>query len=90
MEYLYNGHRGQQKEHYLCSAANVFEKDILGDILLDDTACGNGATQEVEIIIRVLTHHEVGAVADVQYPTHRSCKYSNSSLIDFCQELRGN
>ena len=65
VENFHNRHCCYEKEYYLCRFANVFYKNVLGDVFLNGYTVGYCSRKERGIVRSMLLHHKVCTKADI-------------------------
>ena len=90
VQYLYDGHRGQQEENDLASLTHITQKDGLSDKLLHSLT---GVCHAVKIVgVGLLVHqlHEIRSIGNIQHPPHCTKEYCYSGSIHICNILCAN
>ena len=80
VEHLHDGHRGEEIQHHLCAAEDIFCEYIVRNEILH-SHCVDGVRRNVrEELYGVLADYEVGAESNIKQPTgnaeeHRNCGF---------------
>ncbi len=89
VQQLHDRHGSQQEHDNSGSLADVVQKDMAVDVVLDGLAGRRCAVEPCTIIVRMPGHDEVRAPADVDHPPHRSEEHGDGGLVNACQVTCG-
>ena len=78
---LNDTHRGQQEHHDTGGTAHIIQEDLVVDKELHRITRRRLPVQECHILYRVMGHHEVRTITDIDHPPHRCHKHGNGSFV---------
>ncbi len=88
MQNLHNCHGCQKEKHHFGCPAHILEENVLRDIVFYCRTGSHCTVKEIHIIAFMLAHDEIGAVADIENPSHRTDENGHCRLIDIRNLLR--
>ena len=91
VQYFDDCHRCEQEKDNSRCLSNIFKEYVVVDEMFHQGAVWRLTGKEIEILTRMLAHDEIGAIAYIKNPTHRTHKHCYCRLVHVrkvccCQE----
>ena len=81
VEHFHNGHRGEEVQHHLCAAEDIFCEYVVRDKVLHRHGVDGMRRNVREELYGVLADYEIGSESNVKQPTGNAEEHGNGGLV---------